>query len=286
MHAISLDQVSGVSRSGPVNRAVVLRKQLLSMLGTSKVAPHQRNLLEEPFTELNLVTQRRNERSPAFLLDPFICAAINAPGLYPPVPTREEFASKGLSLDSEGLKKAIRTLLSRAEAPLSKESVYTGVGNRACFSPTVHIYLLDNVGDVLRKEIQYFLSKGQLLEQASHSGLADQSSVARELTVAQEERDALVRQRDDANRRYWRLAKQKQKQERLRIPMPDGSLATAVQLDNLVFDPSVEREPGQKGKKMPTLCSKAVVVVLHGSNFRVVLTVPVFQGRPDCCSHL
>ena len=114
MHGISLDQVSGVSRSGPVNWVVVSRKRLLSMLRTSKVALHPTNLLEEPFTELNIVTQRRNERSPAFLLDPFICAAINAPGLYPPVPTREEFATKGLSLDSEGLKKAIRTLLSRA----------------------------------------------------------------------------------------------------------------------------------------------------------------------------
>ena len=222
------------------------------------VAPHPTNLLEEPFTESNIVTQRRNERPPAFFLNPFICEAVNARGLYPPVPTREEFATRGLSLDSEGLKKAIRTLLSRADAPLSKESVYAGVGNVACFSSAVHKYLLDYCGDVLRKEIQNFLLKGQLLEQASHSGQADQSSVAGELTVTQNEHDAVVRQRDNANKRYWRLAKQQQKQQaRFRIPMPDGSLATAVKVDNLVFDPSVEREPGQKGKRLPTFCSKA-----------------------------
>ena len=121
---------------------------MLSLRRTSKVAPHPTNLLEEPFTESNIVTQRRNERPPAFFLDPFICEAVNARGLYPPVPTREEFATRGLSLDSEGLKKAIRTLLSRADAPLSKESVYAGVGNVACFSSAVHKYLLDYCGDV------------------------------------------------------------------------------------------------------------------------------------------
>ena len=272
MHGIPLDQVSGVSQSNPVNRIRLLRERLLSVLGTGKVEPHHTNLLEEPFTELNLVTQRRNERPPAFLFDPFICEALNARGLYPPVPTREEFATKGLSLDSKGLKKAIRTLLSRAEAPLSKEILYTGVGNVACFSPKVHMYLLEKFGDVLRKEIQNFFSKGQLLEQASHSGQADHPSVGGgPLTVMQEEIDEAISQRDDANRRYWRLAKQNQHQPPFRIPMPDGSLATAVQVDNLVFDPRVEREPGQKGKKLPTFCSKAIAVILHGSK----------EPRPD-----
>ena len=201
MHGISLDQVSRVSRPGPMHRTVLARKRLLSMLGTSEVAPHHTNLLEEPFTEMNLVTQRRNERGPAFLLDPFICAAINAPGLYPPVPTREEFATKGLSLDSEGLKNAIKTLLSRAEAPLTIDSLYTGVGNVACFSPAVHKYLLNNCGDDLRKEIQNFFLEGQSLEQASESGQADQSSVGGRLTVTLEEHLAVVRQRDNANKR-------------------------------------------------------------------------------------
>ena len=98
------------------------------MLKLSKCVPHCTSLLDEPFTEWNPATEQRGPRSPAFLLDPFICEAVKAHGLYPPVPTIKEFAAKSLVLDSEGLKRAIQALLSRADAPLYKESLYTGVG--------------------------------------------------------------------------------------------------------------------------------------------------------------
>jgi hypothetical protein len=303
------------------------------MLKSSKCVLHSKSLLDEPFTEWNLATERRVPRSPAFLLDPIICEALKAKGFYPPMPNIKEFAAKGLNLDSERLKAAIRRLLIRADAPLFKEGLHTGVGNVACFSPALHNYLLANLEPPLRKMVRDFLLNGELLERdrlcardrASHdspsnqvtnalnadlsavgpaatgttritssgldgndsdrdslvenerprkklnelhmrkssdSGRGDQSSVGDELA-------AVKAQRDNAYRRLWRM--EKQKQAPFRIPMPDGSLATPVPVDNLIFDRSVEREPGQKGKRLPTFTCDAAVLVLHGSK----------ETRPD-----
>ena len=105
------------------------------MLRLRQLEPHCTSLLYEPFTELDLATEQIIGRSPAFLLDPFICEAVKAKGLYPPVPTSIDFAAKGLVLDSTELKTAIQTLLPRTDAPLTKQSLHAGAGNTACFSP-------------------------------------------------------------------------------------------------------------------------------------------------------
>ena len=146
----------------PVNS---LRRRLLSLRNSRNIVQHSTSLLDEPFTELNIATEQRTGRSPGFLLDPFICEAVRAKGLFPQVPTSKEFAAKGLVLDSEELKTEIQTLLSRANAPLSKESLYTGVGKIACFSPALHQYLMANFQSPLRQKIRCFLSHGQLIEQ-------------------------------------------------------------------------------------------------------------------------
>ena len=44
-----------------------------------------------------------------------------------------------------------------------------------------------------------------------------------------------------------------------------GKLRTGVPVNNLVFHPRKEKEPAEKGKRLPTLCNESVVVVIHGS---------------------
>ena len=44
-----------------------------------------------------------------------------------------------------------------------------------------------------------------------------------------------------------------------------GKVRTGVPVNNLVFHPRTDREPGEKGKQLPTLCNESVVVVIHGS---------------------
>ena len=310
------------------------------MRSASKLAQHSTSLLDEPFTELNIATEQRTGRSPGFLLDPFICEAVKVKGLYPPVPTSKELAAKGFVLDSEELKTAIQMLLSRANAPLSKESLYAGVGKMACFSPALHQYLMANFESPLRQKVRCFLSHGQLIEhersravsraqipQNSASNIlpthqpfnatapsaestADSAALisdapseyncnidrdlrseidllqkqlaqllmqkdshsgqtAEVLAVTRKEMERAISERNDANRRYWRLAKRRQ--EPFRIPMSDGTLATPIKVDNLVFDPRVEREPGQERTRLPTFCTKAVALIIHGSK----------EPRPD-----
>ena len=44
-----------------------------------------------------------------------------------------------------------------------------------------------------------------------------------------------------------------------------GKVRTGVPVNNLVFTPKANREAGEKGKRLPTLCNESVVVVIHGS---------------------
>ena len=286
------------------------------MLRLRQLEPHCTNLLDEPFMELDLATEQISGRSPAFLFDPFICEALKAKGLYPPVPTSKEFAAKGLVLDSTELKTAIQTLLSRTDAPLTKQSLYAGAGNTACFSPALHQYLMANFESPLRQKIRCFLLHGQSQERSraasraqnsdsnnlhsnQPSGLnatapsaestagyaalvsattdapfeperselhlqnAYQSSGAEMLAVMQEKMDRAFTERDHANKRFWRL--EKRRQAPFRIPLLNGTLATPMKVDNIVFDPRDEQEPGQERKRQPTLCTEAIALIIHGS---------------------
>ena len=89
-----------------------------------------------------------------------------------------------------------------------------------------------------------------------------------ETDVAQNPDLIAAREELQATKRLvWRWEKRGKplKDGAIRHRMPDGTMATAFSVENLVFDPTVDRESDEKRKRLPFFCCKTLILAIQGN---------------------
>ena len=118
---------------------------------------HSVNLLDEPVSERFAgVPVLRN---PGFLLDPIIGNALlsKARGMYPPLPTAQEFGARGYSMDPRSIAKEARSLLYGGHLPVFRTDVSRGLGGTLSFSVSLQKDLMSALSVGTQLMIQNYL---------------------------------------------------------------------------------------------------------------------------------
>ena len=261
------------------------------------------SIFEQPVKLTSIGDRMMEAENLGFLLNPILCHLCfgeEAQYLYRDLPSREDFALKGIAMDMDGLKGEIRTLLKSGTVPITEQHLSRGRGGFLEFSQE----LMDALWSKIHPDTKSMLERFQIyrfrtrLETArnSLSGAAEESGMSGVETLGLTTEISLLRcdaarARADAAKAYdkyktlqeqlskAKLALAKSKKHRnillrdarnkargeLPITLPDGSTYKPLLVENIAHDPYQERPVAEKGKRGLSMCCDWLLLFVKGN---------------------
>ena len=121
---------------------------------------HQVSLLEEPVIAQNIFSNKTQTRGLGFFFDPIIAHALlgERNSKYPPMPTAEEFESRGYILDLPAIVKKVRALLYSGAVPISRRDVCQGERETLSFGTALQCRLFHTLSADTQKMIRNYIN--------------------------------------------------------------------------------------------------------------------------------